>query len=62
MAFVRDAIVRKHGLLARTGSPVFRARNEKRDLRSAAVWLVFNSASTKTSLLVSPPVVSPERQ
>jgi basic amino acid/polyamine antiporter, APA family len=27
-----------------------------------AIWLVFNSASTKTSLLVSPPVVSPERR
>ena len=26
-----------------------------------AVWLVFNSAATKTSLLVKPQVLSPER-
>jgi hypothetical protein len=26
-----------------------------------AVWLVFNSSSTKTSLLVKPPAVVPER-
>ena len=26
-----------------------------------AVWLVFNSAATKTSLLVKPQVISPER-